>query len=249
MFDVHDSKPISLLWVGVALFLHGALLFALSGGKARTTAPFSLPIQVSLLDPAPISAAPALAEPAPVIAPPEPPPPKPIPRPVVKPPPKPKPVPQPRDTPAPLSDLPTVDPVPVAVAEEAVFFVPASGSTQATDGAAFTIGGAAAHSGPTAGGGDALVEARFDAAYLRNPKPSYPPMSKRLREEGKVMLRVHVLADGNAGQVEIKQSSGSARLDEAARIAVHRWRFVPARRRNEAVDAWVVVPISFNLES
>jgi protein TonB len=95
-----------------------------------------------------------------------------------------------------------------------------------------------------------MVEARFDADYLRNPRPAYPAMSKRLREEGKVMLRAHVLPDGHADQVEIKASSGSFRLDEAARSTVlQRWRFVPARRGEVAVAAWVIIPISFQLEN
>ncbi len=94
----------------------------------------------------------------------------------------------------------------------------------------------------------AVTSARFDADYLQNPKPTYPPMSRRLNEEGKVLLRVHVGADGNALEVEVKQSSGFPRLDAAARSAVSRWRFVPARRGSDAVDAWVAVPIVFSLE-
>lgn len=93
-----------------------------------------------------------------------------------------------------------------------------------------------------------VTSARFDADYLQNPKPTYPAMSRRLEEEGKVLLRVHVGADGNALEVEVKQSSGFPRLDAAARSAVSRWRFVPARRGSEAIDAWVAVPVVFSLE-
>ncbi len=91
--------------------------------------------------------------------------------------------------------------------------------------------------------------ARFDADYLQNPKPVYPPMSRRLGEEGKVVLRVHVSAQGTSQVVEIKQSSGYARLDEAARKAVERWRFIPAKQGSEAVEAWVLIPLSFSLDS
>lgn len=90
--------------------------------------------------------------------------------------------------------------------------------------------------------------ARFDADYLNNPKPHYPSASRRLREEGEVMLRVRVSAAGLAENVEIKHSSGFIRLDQAAVDAVTRWRFVPARRGDEAVAAWVQVPITFNLQ-
>lgn len=92
------------------------------------------------------------------------------------------------------------------------------------------------------------VAARFDAAYLNNPAPAYPPLSRRMREEGKVLLRVFVTGEGLPGKIELSASSGSARLDTAARNAVSRWRFVPAKQDGRNIDAWVVVPIIFKLE-
>lgn len=94
-----------------------------------------------------------------------------------------------------------------------------------------------------------FIAARFDADYLDNPKPLYPRASRRLGEEGKVVLRVFVSAEGDAKQVEVKHSSGFQRLDHAAQEAVARWRFVPARHGEQAVTAWVVVPIVFSLNS
>jgi protein TonB len=73
--------------------------------------------------------------------------------------------------------------------------------------------------------------------------------SRRQGEEGEVQLRVRVGSDGTALEVEIRQSSGYARLDAAARDAVLRWRFVPAKRGDEAVESWVGVPIVFSLEN
>lgn len=90
-----------------------------------------------------------------------------------------------------------------------------------------------------------LVAPVFNADYLDNPPPRYPPMSRRLGETGRVLLRVLVSVSGHAEQVELMQSSGFARLDAAARQAVLRWRFVPARRGDERVAAWVLVPVSF----
>lgn len=95
----------------------------------------------------------------------------------------------------------------------------------------------------------AIVAARFDADYLQNPKPVYPPMSRRQGEEGKVVLRVRVSAQGTSLAVEIKQSSGFTRLDEAARAAVEKWRFVPARQGSEAVESSVLVPLNFTLDN
>lgn len=93
----------------------------------------------------------------------------------------------------------------------------------------------------------AASDPRFDAAYLDNPAPVYPALSRRMGEEGRVTLRVYVEAGGRPNQVQIKTSSGSQRLDQAAQEAVSRWKFVPARRGAEAVGAWVLVPIVFNL--
>lgn len=94
-----------------------------------------------------------------------------------------------------------------------------------------------------------LTEASFDAAYLNNPAPAYPLMSRRNGEAGKVLLLVQVSKQGTAAQVEIKQSCGFARLDEAALEAVRKWRFIPARRGEEVIAASVVVPLTFRINS
>ncbi len=94
-----------------------------------------------------------------------------------------------------------------------------------------------------------VVAARFDADYLQNPAPVFPPLSRKLREEGKVHLLVQVSAKGEAENVQLKQSSGFLRLDEAAMNAVRKWRFIPARRGTEAVASSVVVPLVFRLDS
>jgi protein TonB len=88
----------------------------------------------------------------------------------------------------------------------------------------------------------------FNADYLRNPPPAYPALSRRIGEEGRVLLRVLVSPAGTAEEVQVRTSSGSARLDQAARDAVQRWKFVPARRGEHPVAAWVLIPISFRLE-
>jgi protein TonB len=89
---------------------------------------------------------------------------------------------------------------------------------------------------------------RFDVDYLDNPKPVYPPLSRRMGEEGKVVLRVFVEPSGLPGQIEVRDSSGSERLDRSAHAAVGRWKFIPARRGADAVGAWVLVPIVFSLK-
>ena len=88
----------------------------------------------------------------------------------------------------------------------------------------------------------------FNADYLDNPPPAYPALSRRLGEEGRVILRVLVSPAGRAEEVQVRSSSGYSRLDEAARDTVRGWKFVPAKRGEQAVAAWVLVPISFRLE-
>ena len=93
------------------------------------------------------------------------------------------------------------------------------------------------------------VPPRFNADYLQNPAPQYPPLARRMREQGKVILRVLVDADGLAERVELRTSSGSARLDQSAQDTVKRWKFVPAHQGERNVAAWVLVPITFTLEN
>jgi protein TonB len=94
-----------------------------------------------------------------------------------------------------------------------------------------------------------VVPPSFDAAYLKNPPPAYPLMSRRREEQGKVLLRVHVSAEGTASQALVHVSSGHPRLDEAAVQAVLQWRFVPAMQGDRPIAAWVLVPIVFSLRS
>ena len=85
------------------------------------------------------------------------------------------------------------------------------------------------------------------ASYLNNPAPAYPEMSRRTGEQGQVLLRVLVDVSGRPSAVELRASSGSARLDRAALEAVRQWKFVPATQGGEMIAAWVTVPVVFNL--
>lgn len=86
------------------------------------------------------------------------------------------------------------------------------------------------------------------ADYLQNPKPAYPPISKRLGEQGKVVHSVLIGADGSPISAKLVQSSGFPRLDEAARAAVMRWRYVPGKRNGVAETMSFEVPINWVLE-
>ncbi|MBS0314976.1 MAG: energy transducer TonB [Proteobacteria bacterium] len=87
-----------------------------------------------------------------------------------------------------------------------------------------------------------------DADYLQNPKPAYPPLSKRRNEQGRVVMRVLIGVDGLPQKAEIHQSSGYERLDAAAAETVMKWRYVPGKRAGVPEAMWFNVPISFVLQ-
>jgi protein TonB len=95
----------------------------------------------------------------------------------------------------------------------------------------------------------AIEPPRFGAAYLNNPAPTYPPLSRRTGEQGRVLLKVLVSENGLAESVQLDSSSGYEKLDRAAMEAVKKWSFVPAKRSNQPVSAYVLVPVKFSLSS
>jgi protein TonB len=209
-----------VITLSVVIF-HVAALWALQTGLLRRAVELVVPaeILVEFIEP-----------PAPIEVPPPPAPPAPIKRPVAK---APAPVktvaPQPLaitdPTPAPNAPIGVIEPAPVAPP----VVVP--------------LAMAVAPPAP------ARVELpSSDADYLQNPKPPYPAMSKRLGEQGKVVVRVLIGLDGTAQKAEIKQSSGFDRLDQSALATVLRWRYVPGKRAGVAEAMWFNVPINFVLE-
>jgi periplasmic protein TonB len=84
--------------------------------------------------------------------------------------------------------------------------------------------------------------------YLQAPQPEYPSMSRRMGEQGKVLLRILVNEKGRAEHIDIQRSSGFPRLDEAARAAASRALFKPYVEDGKAMAVYVVVPIGFQLD-
>lgn len=87
-----------------------------------------------------------------------------------------------------------------------------------------------------------------DAAYLKNPRPPYPPLSKRLGEQGTVKVSAYIEVDGTASKVQVLTSSGYDRLDEAAVRTIRTWRFVPGKRGGVPEAMWFTIPVPFILE-
>ena len=100
-----------------------------------------------------------------------------------------------------------------------------------------------------ASSGTAVIPEMSDVAYLVQPAPHYPPESRRIREQGLVMLRVLIDESGHAKAVEIYKSSGHPRLDEAARAAVARAIFKPYVDGGIARAAAAIVPVEFSLRA
>ncbi|MFA6178958.1 MAG: TonB family protein [Candidatus Methylopumilus sp.] len=96
---------------------------------------------------------------------------------------------------------------------------------------------------------DVIEEPKFGVAYLNNPAPNYPALSRRLGEQGRVLMRVLVSVNGDAETVTVESSSGSSRLDQAAMEAVKKWQFIPAKKNKQPISAYVLVPVKFSLDN
>ena len=77
-----------------------------------------------------------------------------------------------------------------------------------------------------------------DASYRGNATPDYPALSRRLGEQGVVVLNVLISPAGRADEIQVQKSSGFKRLDDAAVSAIRDWRFIPASQAGIPVAAW-----------
>ncbi|MCM0043262.1 MAG: TonB family protein [Burkholderiaceae bacterium] len=240
----HRTSPLAL-----AVLLHGALLLALMQGLSpshprleprevvialvapRTETPQARP----LTPPAPAAMAPQQALSPPQLEP------QPQPRPLPVSEPLPAPVLQ--DTPSPVTSTPVASaPMPAPM--------PAASATAATPPVQESRPAPAApvmQQAPAAGADRGPVTVS-SVEYLQPPKPDYPLGAKRAGEQGKVVLRILISDKGLPERVDIKQSAGFPRLDEAARAAALRAVFKPHLEDGRAVPAYVLVPINFALK-
>lgn len=217
-------RPIpALLSLGAHLALVGGGIWMGTTTPQLASAPPPQVVSVSLVQQQAVVATPE----APVERPPEP-----LPEP--PPPPEPTPKPRPAPKPEPVSEPP---PAPVEPAQE-----PPAEPVESSSSPLETAGSDTVQESE-----EALIEPAFQADYLHNPRPGYPRISRRMGEQGEVILRVLVNPEGQPKQVTLHESSGHQRLDQAALEVVERWQFVPARRGIRTVEAWVIVPIVFSL--
>ena len=76
----------------------------------------------------------------------------------------------------------------------------------------------------------------------------YPPLSQEKGEEGTVIWGALVSPEGKLDSVKVVESSGSHRLDKAARKGVMGNIFLPRVQNGKPVWSQVNIPISFRLE-
>jgi protein TonB len=79
-------------------------------------------------------------------------------------------------------------------------------------------------------------------------KPEYPALSRRREEQGSVMLRFLIGTDGNVLESQIAQSSGFARLDEAARAALSKCQFKPGTVDGTPEPSWASLKYTWRLD-
>lgn len=211
-----------LLIVAAVIGLHIAGLWALQTGLLRRAVELVVPVQVI---------ADLIELPQPKV---EPTPPPPAPQPTPKPQPVVRQTPRPQPTPLPVA---VADPAPSDHAP----IVPAPAPTAPAEPSP-------APARPVEPAVPAVQLPSSTADYLNNPAPAYPPLSRRLGEQGRVVVRVLIGTDGTASQAEIRSSSGFERLDQAALQTVLKWRYVPGKRAGVPEAMWFNVPINFVLE-
>src|SRR5260370_23545285 len=92
------------------------------------------------------------------------------------------------------------------------------------------------------------VERPIPTTAHESTAADYPAESVRLHEQGATRLRYLIDTDGNVQSVEILDSSGYSRLDEASVTMVKkRWRFWPALRNGKPVEVWMPARIVWEL--
>jgi TonB family protein len=95
---------------------------------------------------------------------------------------------------------------------------------------------------------DDFVSVEVEPAPIVNIQTlvEYPEVAKRAGLEGKVIVSALIDKDGKVIKVEIDKSDYPV-FEEAARKAMFKARFTPARQNGEPVKLWYTLPIVFKL--
>ncbi len=216
----------------IVVALHAALI-AVVLMKREPVTPVALQSQTmtaELLKPEPVAA------PAAIQSTPTPPPPKPVPH-VTRD--KPKVQPKPKPTPLPVAEAPSQHAI-----ESAAPTAPTPPAP--TPPAPAPQAAAATDAKPTM-----ALSAPKNVSHLdcRIVQPDYPTLSRRRGETGTAFVHFVVGLTGKIENIELKKSSGSARLDDAALDAMRQSSCKPYLENGEAVRAAYTQPFEFSLNN
>jgi TonB family protein len=108
----------------------------------------------------------------------------------------------------------------------------------------------AASSAPAAPAGPAgLVELGPNdtpAKHISGRAPGYPPMARKLKQQGRVTIEFVVTEEGVPIELVVVESAGAI-LDKAVLDSLRKWRYEPATRNNESVRVKIRVRQHFKL--
>lgn len=149
------------------------------------------------------------------------------------------------DMPAPSAEqpAPTATGAPAAPATGAV--TPHSPTVGSLGGAQISTAPGIAVPAATGSGGQAATAEgpSVAASYQHRPLPPYPPLSKRLGEQGTTLVEVWIGTDGLPQQASVRKSSGFDRLDRASVDAVMAWRYNPGKRGTSPQAMAILIPV------
>ena len=96
--------------------------------------------------------------------------------------------------------------------------------------------------------GPVTLSSELSVSCPKLTAPDYPAISRRMGEEGKLILRVELDETGHIDDAKIINSSGYERLDAAALTAVKSWQCNPSLRNGQPVRAVALQPFNFVLQ-
>jgi protein TonB len=91
------------------------------------------------------------------------------------------------------------------------------------------------------------VMPRLDASHSQEPE--YPPTSRRLGEQGSLIMQVLIGVDGRVIDSKLVRSSGIERLDQAALDGVKgNYRFLPGTIDGKPAEMWYTFKFTWKLK-
>jgi protein TonB len=150
----------------------------------------------------------------------------------------------------------SAEPAPAAIASGAIpASTPSAVASLQGPGVGLGDGTLVARSTSSAGSASASAHAAATSApgatpvaYLDAPPPAYPESARRDGLQGLAVIEVLVSKTGTPLEIRVAKTSGVAALDGAAVDGVRKWRFTPATRDREPIDARITIPIRFRLD-